>query len=91
MDNIREVLSDAVYAHSTMDITLNGKKVVDTIFDLLEESKDSIVEANEIDVKNENGFTLNINKLLGLRNEFSVSEDEYRKVISMNKNKEINY
>lgn len=91
MDNIREVLSDAVYAHSTMDITLNGKKVVDTIFDLLDESKESLIEANKIDVANENGFELNINKLLGLRDIFQNSEDEYRKVISMNKNKEIDY
>ncbi len=91
MNNIREVLSDAVMAHTSMDITLNGKKVVDTIFDLLAESKESLIEANEIDVKNENGFTLNINKLLGLREAFTDSEDEYRKVISMNKNKEINY
>ena len=73
MDNIREVLSDAVYAHSTMDITLNGKKVVDTIFDLLNESKESIIEANKIDVANENGFELNINKLLGLRDIFQNS------------------
>ncbi|MBR6688554.1 MAG: hypothetical protein IKL68_00870 [Clostridia bacterium] len=91
MQNIREMLSDAVLAHSMMDITLNGKKVVDTIFELLDESKESLIEANKIDVANENGFTLNINKLLRLKEEFVDSEDEYRKVISMNKNKEINY
>ena len=50
MQNIREMLSDAVLAHSMMDITLNGKKVVDTIFELLDESKDSLIEANKIDV-----------------------------------------
>ena len=56
--------------------TENGKKVVDTIFDLLDESKESLIEANKIDVANGNGFELNINKLLGLRDVFQNSEDE---------------
>ena len=39
MDNIREILGNATMAHTNMDANIDGKKVVQNIFELLDENK----------------------------------------------------
>ena len=90
MDNIREILGNATMAYTNMDINIDGKKVAQNIFELLDESKESIEKANKIDVKNGNGFKINFDMFQKLKSEINNIEDVYRKVISMNKN-ENNY
>ena len=90
MDNIREILGNATMAYTNMDINIDGKKVAQNIFELLDESKESIEKANKIDVKNGNGFKINFDIFQKLKSEINNIEDVYRKVISMNKN-ENNY
>lgn len=90
MNNIREILGNATMAYTNMDANIDGKKIAQNIFQLLEESKDSIEKANKIDVKNGNGFKINFDMFQKLKNEINNIEDVYRKVISMNKN-ENNY
>lgn len=90
MDNIREILGNATMAYTNMDANIDGKKIVQSIFELLEESKESIEKANKIDAKNDNGFKINFDMFQRLKNEINNIEDVYRKVISMNKN-ENNY
>lgn len=90
MDNIREILGNATMAYTNMDINIDGKKVAQNIFELLDENKESIEKANKIDVKNNNGFKLNFDMFQKLNNEINAIEDVYRKVISMNQN-ENNY
>lgn len=90
MDNIRGILGNATMAHTNMDANIDGKKVVQNIFELLDENKESIEKANKIDVKNNNGFKLNFDMFQKLSNEISATQDVYRKVLSMNQN-ENNY
>ena len=59
MDNIREILGNATIAYTNMDVNINEKKIAQNIFELLEENRDNIEKANNIDVKNNNGFKLN--------------------------------
>ena len=51
MDNIREILGNATMAYTNMDANIDGKKVAQNIFELLDENKESIEKANKIDVK----------------------------------------
>ena len=90
MDNIREILGNSTMAYSNMDINIDGKKVVQNIFELLNENKENIEKANKIDVKNNNGFEINFDIFHKLKSEIKDIEDVYRKVISMKKN-ENNY
>ena len=90
MDNIRIILGNATMAYTNMDVNIDGKKVAQNIFDLLDENKESIEKANKIDIKNNNGFKLNFDMFQKLNNEINATQDVYRKVISMNKN-ENNY
>ena len=90
MDNIREILGNATMAYTNMDANIDGKKVAQNIFELLDENKESIEKANKIDVKNNNGFKINFDMFQKLNNEINSINDVYRKVISMNKN-ENNY
>ena len=86
MDNIREILGNATMAYTNMDANIDGKKVAQNIFELLDENKESIEKANKIDVKNNNGFKINFSMFQKLNNEINAIENVYRKVISMNKN-----
>lgn len=90
MDNIREILGNATMAYTNMDANVDGRKVVQNIFELLDENKESIEKANKIDVKNNNGFKINFDMFQKLNNEINTIDDVYRKVISMNQN-ENNY
>lgn len=90
MNNIREILGNAIMAHTNMDFNIDGRKVVKNIFELLEENKEDIDKANKIDVKNHNGFKLNFSILEKLNNKIKDIEDAYRNVIYMNQN-ENNY
>ena len=90
MDTIREILGNATMAHTNMDVNIDGKKIVQNIFELLEENKENIEQANKIDVKNGNGFKINFDMFQKLYNKIKDIEDGYRKVISLNKN-ENNY
>ena len=90
MDNIRKILGNATMAYTNMNVNIDGKKVVQNIFELLDENKESIEKANKIDVKNNNGFKLNFDMFQKLKNDINNIEDVYRKVICMNKN-ENNY
>ena len=56
MDNIRDILGNATMAYTTMDKNIDSQKVVKSIFDLLQEDRNSVEKANEIDIKNNNGF-----------------------------------
>ena len=86
MDNIREILGNATMAYTNMDPNIEGKKVAQNIFELLDENKESIEKVNKIDIKNNNGFKINFDMFQKLNNEISTIDDVYRKVISMNKN-----
>ena len=90
MDNIREILGNATMAYTNMDVNIDGKKVAQNIFELLDESRENIKKANRIDVKNDNGFNISFDMFQKLNNEINSIEDVYRKVIYMNKN-EYNY
>ena len=90
MDNIREILGNATMAYTNMDANIDGKKVAQNIFELLDENKESIEKANKIDVKSNNGFKINFDMFQKLNNEINSINDVYRKVISMNQN-ENNY
>lgn len=90
MDSIREILGNATMAYTNMDANIDGKKVAQSIFELLDENKESIEKANKIDVKNNNGFKINFDMFQKLNNEINSINDVYRKVISMNQN-ENNY
>ena len=90
MGNIREILGNATMAYTNMDANIDGKKVVQNIFELLDENKEGLEKANKIDIKNNNGFKLNFDMFQKLNNEINAIEDVYRKVISMNQN-ENNY
>lgn len=90
MDTIREKLGNATMAYTNMDCNIDGKVVVENIFELLDESKGMIEKANKIDVKNNNGFILNYDMFKEIKSKINVIEDVYRKVISMNQN-ENNY
>ena len=90
MDNIREILGNATMAYTNMDANIDGKKVVQNIFELLDENKEGLEKANKIDIKYNNGFKLNFDMFQKLNNEINAIEDVYRKVISMNQN-ENNY
>ena len=85
MDNIRKILSNSTMAHTNMDININTKKIITDIFNLLEENKENIIKANEIDIKNNNGFQINVDMISKLKKSLFQSEDSYRKVISMYK------
>ena len=66
MDNIREILGNSIMAYTNMDVNVNGKEIVKNIFDILKEDWKSILKANKIDVKNDNGFNIDeelINKI----------------------------
>ena len=86
MNNIRETIGNSTMAYTKMDANIDGKKIVQSIFELLEESIESIEKANKIDVKNDNGFKINFDMFQKLKSEINNIEDVYRKVISMNKN-----
>jgi len=86
MDKIREILGNATMAYNNMDINIDGKKIVQNIFELLEENKDNIEKANKIDIKNGNGYTIDFEMFRMLHRKIEDLEDMYRKVISMNKN-----
>ncbi len=90
MDNIREILGNATMAYTNMEANIDGKKVAQNIFELLDENKEGIEKANKIDVKNNNGFKINFDMFQKLDNEINDTQDVYRKVLSMKKN-ENNY
>lgn len=90
MNNIREILGNAIMAHTNMDFNIDGMEVVKNIFELLEENKENIDKANKIDVKNHNGFKLNFSMLQKLNNKIKDIKDTYRNVVYMNQN-ENNY
>ena len=90
MNNIREILGNAIMAHTNMDFNIDGREVVKNILELLEENKEDIDKANKIDVKNHNGFKLNFSMLQKLNNKIKDIEDAYRNVVYMNQN-ENNY
>ena len=90
MDDIRTILGNAKMAYTNMDANIDGKNVVKNIFDILEEDKESIEKANEIDVKNGNGFIIKWDMFQKIKSAINSLEDVYRKVITMNKN-ENNY
>ena len=58
MHNIREILGNAIMSYTNMNIDIDSKKIVQNIFDLLEENKENIEKVNEIDEKNNNGFKI---------------------------------
>ena len=90
MDNIREILGNAIMAYTNMDVGVNAKEIVKNIFAILKENRENILKANEIDVKNNNGFKIDEEIINKLKNEVEGLEDSYRKVISLHKN-ENNY
>lgn len=87
MDEIRETLGNAIMAYTNMNVNLDGKKIVQNIFELLEENKSNIEKANNIDITNGNGFKIDFEVINKIKNNVENLEDYYRKVIYMNKNK----
>lgn len=81
MENIREILGNATMAHTNMDIKIDTKPIVKSIFDLLEECMDKIEMANKIDVQNNNGFELDGEMFKRVENTLIDLDDSYRKVI----------
>ena len=72
-------------AYMTINPDIDCKNVVKSIFELLEENFDNIKRANEIDIKNNNGFKIELNLFQQLKNNILKLDDLYRKVIYMNK------
>lgn len=87
MDEIRETLGNAIMAYTNMNVNLDGKKIVQNIFELLEENKSNIEKANNIDITNGNGFKIDFEVINKIKKNVENLEDYYRKVIYMNKNK----
>ena len=83
---IRNTLGNATMAQNNMSIEVDGKKIVKSIFELLEENRTGIEKANGIDVKNSNGFKIDFEVLKNLKDKIEHIEDQYRKVISLYKN-----
>ncbi len=90
MINTREVLNNAKMAYRTM-IDIDGKKLVNNIFDLLEEDKESIIKANQIDINNENGFQIDFNIIKNIKENMNQTIDLYKNIIYMRKDKKNNY
>jgi gamma-glutamyl phosphate reductase len=86
----RKILGNSMMAHTNMSINIDTKSTVDYIFNILFESEKIIKNANELDIKNNNGFEIDFSIIKKIKKELSASEDIYRKVLSMNKN-ENNY
>ena len=57
---------------------------------MLQENKKNIEEANQIDVKNNNGFKIDFNMINKLKREIEILHDSYRRVVELHKN-ENNY
>lgn len=87
MENVREVLANAIWAHTNMNIKVDSKDVVKNIIDLLEDKIPNIKKANENDVNSNNGFKINVQLFKQICKEFGSLDDSYRKVISVNKDK----
>ena len=63
MNDIREKLNNAKMAYTNMSLDIDGKKMIKSIFDIIEEDKESIKKANAIDIKNNNGFEINFDRI----------------------------
>lgn len=85
LDDFRKILGNAKMAYMTINPDIDCKNVVKSIFELLEENFDNIKRANEIDIKNNNGFKIELNLFQQLKNNILKLDDLYRKVIYMNK------
>ena len=85
LDDFRKILGNATMAYMTINPDIDCKNVVKSIFELLEENFDNIKRANEIDIKNNNGFKIELNLFQQLKNNILKLDDLYRKVIYMNK------
>ncbi len=90
MNEVRKILGNATMAYTNMDINIDGKKVTQNIFELLEENRKNIEKANNIDVANGNGFKIDFEIINKMKKNIDNLEDIYRKVVYMNKN-ENNY
>ena len=90
MNEVRKILGNATMAYTNMDINIDGKKITQNIFELLEENRNNIEKANNIDVANENGFKIDFEIINKMKKNIDNLEDIYRKVVYMNKN-ENNY
>jgi len=86
----RKILGNSIMAHTNMPIEIDTKSTVDYIFNIIFESEKTIKAANELDIKNNNGYEIDFSIINKIKKELLVSEDIYRKVLSMNKN-ENNY
>lgn len=90
MNEVRKILGNATMAYTNMDINIDGKKITQNIFELLEENRNNIEKANNIDVANGNGFKIDFEIINKMKKNIDNLEDIYRKVVYMNKN-ENNY
>lgn len=90
MNEVRKILGNATMAYTNMDINIDGKKITQNIFELLEENRSNIEKANNIDVANGNGFKIDFEIINKMKKNIDNLEDIYRKVVYMNKN-ENNY
>lgn len=90
MNEVRKILGNATMAYTNMDINIDGKKITQNIFELLEENRKNIEKANNIDVANGNGFKIDFEIINKMKKNIDNLEDIYRKVVYMNKN-ENNY
>lgn len=91
MSEIVNVLGNATMAHTNMNYDIDAKKIVESVFKIIEEDKENIIKANQIDIKNNNGFKIDFDKIQLLKERLLTIDDSYRKLITMRKDEQNNY
>ncbi len=85
MINIRQLLNNSIMAREKMDLNLDAKNIVKQWFEQIDKNKDAIIKINSIDVRNDNGFTLDFDIINAMKDRLLSIGDQYRKIISMQK------
>ena len=83
--NNRTILGNATMAHvNLMNINIDTKQLVKDIFIKIYESKEDIIKANMIDIRNNNnGFEIDFNIIERIEAELLKIEDLYHKSIEI--------
>jgi len=86
----RQMLGNSIMSHTNMSKDLDSKNIINYIFNIINENEKLLKDTNSIDTSNNNGFEIDFSTISKIKEELVISEDIYRKVLSMNKN-ENNY
>ncbi len=87
--NNRTILGNATMAHvNLMDINIDTKQLVKDIFIKINETKEDILKANMIDIRNNNGFEIDFNIIGMIEEELLKIDVLYNKIIYLENNLE---